>query len=71
MSHHFPSPVRWGILGCGDATERKSGTAFQRIPDSRLVAVMRCDGAKAAYCGGREDAFWNRSTAWPGATSTL
>jgi predicted dehydrogenase len=40
--------VRWGIIGCGDVVERKSGAAFNRIPDSRLVAVMRRDGAKAA-----------------------
>lgn len=40
--------VCWGILGCGDVTERKSGPAFNRIPGSRLVAVMRRDAAKAA-----------------------
>lgn len=40
--------IRWGILGCGDVTERKSGPAFSAVPDSSLVAVMRRDGAKAA-----------------------
>lgn len=40
--------VRWGILGCGDVTEVKSGPALQKIPGSRLVAVMRRDAAKAA-----------------------
>ncbi len=39
--------VRWGIIGCGDVTEVKSGPAFQRIPHSRVVAVMRRDGARA------------------------
>jgi predicted dehydrogenase len=39
--------VRWGIVGCGDVTEVKSGPAFQRVPGSTLVAVMRRDGAKA------------------------
>jgi len=39
--------VRWGIIGCGDVTEVKSGPAFQRVPHSRLVAVMRRDGARA------------------------
>ena len=39
--------LRWGILGCGNVTERKSGPAFQRAEGSRLVAVMRRDGAKA------------------------
>jgi predicted dehydrogenase len=33
--------VRWGILGCGDVTERKSGPAFQKAAGSSLVAVMR------------------------------
>lgn len=40
--------VRWGILGCGDVTEVKSGPALQKCPGSRLVAVMRRDAAKAA-----------------------
>jgi len=39
--------VRWGIIGCGNVTEVKSGPAFQKIPDSELVGVMRRDGAKA------------------------
>jgi predicted dehydrogenase len=42
------SEVRWGILGCGDVTEKKSGPAFNKIAGSKLVAVMRRDGAKAA-----------------------
>jgi predicted dehydrogenase len=33
--------VNWGIIGCGDVTEVKSGPAFNRIPGSSLVAVMR------------------------------
>lgn len=39
--------IRWGILGCGDVTEVKSGPAFDRIEGSRRVAVMRRDGEKA------------------------
>ncbi len=39
--------VRWGIIGCGDVTERKSGPAFSAIEGSELVAVMRRDAAKA------------------------
>jgi predicted dehydrogenase len=39
--------VRWGIIGCGDVTEVKSGPAFQKAAGSELVAVMRRDGAKA------------------------
>ena len=34
-------PVRWGIIGCGDVTEVKSGPGFQKADGSRLVAVMR------------------------------
>jgi predicted dehydrogenase len=40
--------VRWGIIGCGDVTEVKSGPGFQRAPGSSLVAVMRRNGALAA-----------------------
>jgi len=39
--------VRWGIIGCGDVTEVKSGPAFALVEGSELVAVMRRDGAKA------------------------
>jgi 1,5-anhydro-D-fructose reductase (1,5-anhydro-D-mannitol-forming) len=40
--------IRWGILGCGDVTEVKSGPALQQAEGSALVAVMRRDAAKAA-----------------------
>lgn len=33
--------VRWGVIGCGDVTEVKSGPAFARADGSELVAVMR------------------------------
>lgn len=33
--------IQWGIIGCGDVCEVKSGPAFNKIPHSRLVAVMR------------------------------
>lgn len=39
--------IRWGILGCGNVCEKKSGPAFQRANGSSLVAVMRRDLAKA------------------------
>lgn len=39
--------VRWGIIGCGDVTEVKSGPAFNKVQDSELVAVMRRNAAKA------------------------
>lgn len=40
--------VRWGIVGCGDVTEVKSGPALQKVEGSQLVAVMRRDAEKAA-----------------------
>jgi predicted dehydrogenase len=40
--------VKWGIIGCGDVTEVKSGPAFSKVPHSSLVAVMRRDAEKAA-----------------------
>jgi predicted dehydrogenase len=39
--------VRWGMIGCGDVTEVKSGPGFQKARASQLVAVMRRDAAKA------------------------
>ncbi|MFT3876808.1 MAG: Gfo/Idh/MocA family oxidoreductase [Propioniciclava sp.] len=39
--------VRWGIIGVGDVTERKSGPGFQQAERSALVAVMRRDGERA------------------------
>ena len=32
--------VKWGFIGCGEVTERKSGPAFSLIPGSSVVAVM-------------------------------
>jgi len=40
--------VKWGIIGCGDVTEIKSGPAFNKVPNSSLVAVMRRNADKAA-----------------------
>ncbi len=39
--------INWGIIGCGDVTEIKSGPAFNKVKNSELVAVMRRDAAKA------------------------
>lgn len=39
--------IGWGIIGCGDVTEVKSGPGFQKAEHSRLVAVMRRNGALA------------------------
>jgi predicted dehydrogenase len=40
--------LNWGIIGCGDVTEVKSGPAFNKIANSKLFAVMRRDANKAA-----------------------
>jgi 1,5-anhydro-D-fructose reductase (1,5-anhydro-D-mannitol-forming) len=40
--------VRWGILGCGNVAELKSGPPLYQTPGSELIAVMRRDAAKAA-----------------------
>ena len=39
--------VRWGIIGCGNVTEVKSGPALQKVQGSELVAVMRRNGKLA------------------------
>ena len=39
--------IRWGIIGCGNVTEVKSGPGFQQANHSELVAVMSRDGEKA------------------------
>ena len=39
--------IRWGIIGCGDVTEVKSGPGFQKADNSSLVAVMRRNGKLA------------------------
>src|SRR5258708_37739778 len=39
--------VRWGILGCGDVTEKKSGPALQKAAGSSLVAGMRRQAVRA------------------------
>lgn len=33
--------IKWGIIGCGDVTEIKSGPPLQNVEHSDLVAVMR------------------------------
>lgn len=39
--------IKWGIIGCGNVTEVKSGPAFSKVKDSSLVAVMRRNPALA------------------------
>lgn len=39
--------IKWGIIGCGNVTEVKSGPGFQKASNSELVAVMRRNGELA------------------------
>ena len=32
--------IKWGFIGCGEVTERKSGPAFNEVEGSHVVAVM-------------------------------
>ena len=50
--------IRWGMIGCGDVTEIKSGPAFNKVDNSRLVAVMRRDGEKAKDYAKRHSVFF-------------
>lgn len=39
--------IQWGFIGCGEATEKKSGPAFAQVKGSAVVAVMSRDKEKA------------------------
>lgn len=39
--------IKWGFIGCGEVTEKKSGPAFSKIPGSTVVAVMSRSHEKA------------------------
>lgn len=41
--------VRWGFIGCGEVTEKKSGPAFNEIEGSQIVAVMSRNKEKARF----------------------
>ena len=47
--------VKWGIIGAGDVCEVKSGPAFNKVPDSHLVAIMRRNEKKAADYASRHN----------------
>ena len=40
--------IRWGMIGCGDVAEVKSGPGFYKATHSQLVAVRRHNGVLAA-----------------------
>lgn len=41
--------IKWGFIGCGEATEKKFIPAFANLPETKLVAVMsrRAENARA------------------------
>ena len=39
--------LRWGFIGCGEVTEKKSGPAFNDVEGSEVVAVMSRSAARA------------------------
>lgn len=39
--------IKWGFIGCGEVTEKKSGPAFPLIENSEVVAVMSRNADKA------------------------
>src|SRR5262245_59268864 len=43
----FGMTLRWGIIGCGDVCEVKSGPALYKARGSALTWVMRRDGERA------------------------
>jgi predicted dehydrogenase len=56
--------INWGIIGCGNVTEVKSGPAFNKVPDSKLVAVMRRDAFLAEDYARRHNVprFYSRAS---------
>lgn len=42
----YSKPIRWGIIGCGNVTEVKSGPAYKLTEGFQLAAVMRRDKDK-------------------------
>jgi predicted dehydrogenase len=39
--------IRWGLIGCGEVAETKSGPGFYRATNSQLVAVADRNAARA------------------------
>jgi predicted dehydrogenase len=56
--------IKWGIIGCGNVTEVKSGPAFNKVNDSRLIAVMRRDAVLAEDYARRHNVqkFYSRAS---------
>ncbi len=51
-----PRTVRWGLIGCGDISEKRVAPALRDAPGSALVAVARAQADKAADFAARHGA---------------
>lgn len=56
--------IKWGFIGCGEVTEKKSGPAFNMVPGSRVVAVMSRNPSKAQSYAERHNIPRWYSDAW-------
>lgn len=50
------TPLRWGLVGCGDISEKRVAPALRAAPGSALVAVARAQADKAADFASRHGA---------------
>nr|WP_299072429.1 Gfo/Idh/MocA family oxidoreductase [uncultured Allomuricauda sp.] len=60
-SHIFfnKSTIRWGVIGCGDVTEKKSVPAYQMTEGFEVTMVMRRNSEKAKDYAKRHNVpFW-------------
>jgi 1,5-anhydro-D-fructose reductase (1,5-anhydro-D-mannitol-forming) len=48
--------LRWGLIGCGDISERRVAPALRAAPGSALVAVARAQADRAAEFAARHGA---------------
>ena len=59
MNTDTKNMAHWGIIGCGNVTEIKSGPAFNKVSDSSLLAVMRRDPKKLEdYAKRHQVPYW-------------
>lgn len=56
--------IKWGFIGCGEVTEKKSGPAFGMVPGSRVVAVMSRNAERAQSYAERHGVKRWYSDAW-------
>src|SRR5262245_32546892 len=50
------APVHWGLVGCGDISEKRVAPALREAPGSALAAVARAQADKAADFAARHGA---------------